>query len=308
MKKTTLTIGVPAFNEELNIETFLRSLFDQTLENIDLKEVLVYSDASSDKTDTIIQKLSKTFPMIRLIRGKSRKGKYFRVNELFKINTSDVLIILDADIALARKNFFETMVTTLISDKKAVMLAGHVELIRPSGFVAKIIHTSFVLGDFMRLSVPGYDIAENFHGAATAYKKDFLKNIHIPTNLSDPHLYIYLSAKKINGFRYSEEAIILQNPPTTMKDVNQLMQRSIGKKDSELEKIFGKEMIEQVHIIPRSAKIKGVFKCFLWQPFYTPLALFIAFYLGRIARPEKVDASPIWEINTSTKKQITYEH
>jgi glycosyltransferase involved in cell wall biosynthesis len=217
MKKTTLTIGIPAFNEELNIETFLRSLFDQTLKNIDLKEVLVYSDASSDKTDTIIQKLSKTFPLITLIQGKSRKGKYFRVNELFKKNTSDVLIILDADIALARKDFLEIMITTLVADKKAVMLAGHVELIRPSGFVPKIIHTSFVLGDFMRLSVPGYDIAENFHGAATAYKKDFLKNITIPTNLSDPHLYIYLSAKKINGFRYSTDAIILQNPPTTIK-------------------------------------------------------------------------------------------
>src|ERR1700722_18969896 len=114
MKKITLTIGVPAFNEELNIEVFLRSLFDQELQTIDLREVIVYSDASSDKTDTIIHKLSKTFPLITLIRGKSRKGKYFRVNELFKKNTSDVLIILDADIALARKDFLETMVTTLV--------------------------------------------------------------------------------------------------------------------------------------------------------------------------------------------------
>jgi glycosyltransferase involved in cell wall biosynthesis len=307
MKKTTLTIGIPAFNEELNIETFLRSLFDQTFKNIDLKEVLVYSDASSDKTDSIIHKLNETFPLITLIRGKSRKGKYFRVNELFKKNTSDVLIILDADIALARKDFLETMVSKLVMDKKAVMLAGHVKLIRPDGFVAKVIHTSFVLGDFMRLSVPGYDVAENFHGAATAYKKEFLKNVNIPSNLSDPHLYIYLSAKKVNGFRYSPKAIILQNPPSTIKDVNQVMQRSIGKEDLELEKIFGKGMIEQVHTIPRSAKIKGIIKCFLWQPFYTPLAMLIAFYLGRIARPEKVDTSPIWEINTSTKKQIPYE-
>src|SRR5882757_1314182 len=100
MKKITLTIGIPAFNEEKNIENFLLSLFKQKLQKVKLDKILVYSDCSSDKTNEIVKKLSKKYPIIMLIEGKSRKGKYFRVNQMFALNKSDVLILLDADIAL----------------------------------------------------------------------------------------------------------------------------------------------------------------------------------------------------------------
>ncbi|HSW88591.1 MAG TPA: glycosyltransferase [Candidatus Saccharimonadales bacterium] len=306
MKKITVTVGIPAFNEELNIEAFLLSVIDQNAQKIAFKEIYIYSDASSDKTDEIVERLAKKYSIIKLIKGKTRKGKYFRVNQLFALCKTDVLIILDADIALKKKDFLETLAQALISDEKAAMMAAHVELIRPQGFIAKVLHASFILGDFMRWSLPGYDIAENFHGAATAYKKSFLKTIAIPTNLSDPHLYIYLWAKKSNGFRYCPQAVISQYAPSTIADVKQLMERSIGKRDPELEKIFGEAMIRQVHFIPKSAKIKGVIKCFLWNPIYAPLAIIISFYLGRMVHPDKVNNSPIWEINKSTKKRMSY--
>jgi glycosyltransferase involved in cell wall biosynthesis len=306
MKKTTVTIGIPAYNEEQNIEAFLRSIGNQKIAHFVLTEVLVYSDASSDNTNLLVRNVARKNPRIKLIKGTSRKGKYFRVNELFARNKSDVLVILDADIAMKSADFLDKLVTALISDRNAVMTAAQVELIKPASFTARVLYTSFVLSDMMRLSVPGYDIAPNFHGAATAYKKNFIKNLAIPSDVIDPHLYIYLSAKKSNGFRYCPEAVILQNPPSTIKDVKQLMQRSIGKKDAILEKIFGKDTIQAVHYIPRRAKFTGVWKCFLQEPVYTPIAMLVSFYLGKLVHVKKIDNSPIWEINTSTKKKIAY--
>lgn len=306
MKKTTLTIGVPAYNEELNIEEFLVSLLDQKLKKTILKEILVYSDASSDNTNKIVAKLAKKYPVIKLIKGTSRKGKYFRVNELFTRSKTDVLVILDADIAMEGNHFLEKLVTALIADKKALMVAAHVDLVRPKGFIAKVLYTTFVIGDYMRFSVPGYDIAPNFHGAATAYRNTFIKTLSIPTNTTDPHLYIYLAAKKRNGFRYCRNAVILQNAPITVHDVKQLMHRSIGKEDAVLEKMFGHEMIKEVHRIPRRAKVQGVLTSFLQEPFFTPLALLVSFYLGRMVHIKNIDKSPIWEINKSTKKPIHY--
>ena len=306
MKKTKVTIGIPAYNEEQNIENVLLSLMQQKTNTISLEKIIVNSDSSSDKTNAIVKRLNKKYPAITLIENKDRKGKYFRVNQLFHTSKSEVLVILDADIALKGENFLETLVTSLVKDKKSVMTAAHVEFIRPKEFFAKVIHATFVFGDFMRLSVPGYDIAANFHGAATAYKKSFIQKVNIPTNLSDPHIYIYYMARKVKGFRYCSEAVILQNPPLTMKDIKQLMQRSIGKEDKELERIFGKEMLQNANIIPVKAKIIGLIKCFLWQPFYTPLAVIMNYYFAKFARPEKVDKSPIWEINASTKKPIIY--
>lgn len=306
MKKITITIGIPAFNEGQNIGNVLQSIMEQQANTISLQKIIINSDASSDKTNTIVNKLKKKYPLITLIENKQRKGKYFRVNELFHKAKSDVLVILDADIALKGKDFLETLVNPLVADKNAVMMAAHVELIRPDGFFAKIIHTTFVLGDFMRLSVPGYDIAANFHGAATAYKTAFVNKITIPTNLSDPHVYIYLAARKLKGFRYCPDAVILQLPPTTIKDVKQVMQRTIGKEDAKLVKIFGKKMIQESNIISLKAKLIGLLKCFLWKPFYTPFAVVMNYYFAKFARPEKIDKSPIWEINSSTKKPIAY--
>lgn len=308
MKKIPVTIGIPAYNEEQNIEYFLRSIFKQKVKNTEIIEILVYSDASSDKTNEIVNKLSTVFHKINLIIGAERKGKYYRVNELFKKAKGDVLVIFDADIAFDGKDVIETLVTSLVKEPDAVMLASHVKLVRPNQFWPKILHTTFVLGDLIRLSVPGYDIAANFHGAATAYKKSFIKTIDIPENLSDPHLYIYLSAKKLKGFRYCPQAAILQVPPSTMKDVTQLMKRSIGKKDIKLEKIFGRKILEESNTITTQNKISGLWKCFLWKPGYTPIAVFMNFYLARLALKQKKDSSPIWDVNSSTKKKLTYEN
>lgn len=304
--KITVTIGIPAFNEEQNIELFLHSLVKQKLNSIILQKIFVNSDASTDKTNEIVKKVAKEYNNISLIENKTRKGKYFRVNELFQKNKSEVIIIVDADIAIVGNDFIETLTKALVSDPQAKMMVAHNILIRPKGFIAKVLHTHFVLNDFIRLSASDFQNAENFYGSATAYREDFARSLHIPTNLLDPHLYIYLSAKKLDGFRYCRKAEVLQYAPATIKDLKQLLNRTIGKRDKMLEKLFGENKITQSHYVSTRQKIIGTLKCFLWRPFYTPFAILLSIYLGRFARIKKVNTSPIWEINTSTKKAISY--
>lgn len=306
MKKITVTVGIPAYNEEQNIEAFLRSIIAQKLQRVVLKKIFVYSDASSDRTNTIINKLTKTYPIITLIKGTARKGKYFRVNELFHRNTSDILIILDADIALDGNFFIETLATALDADPEALLGVAHNILLPSDGFIARILYAHFSLWDFIRTSSPRIDIAENYYGSATAYRKSFTSSVNIPSSISDPHFFIFLSAKKRNGFRYYMQAKILQYPPSTISDMKKLLNRSIGKRDKTLEKMFGKQLIQESLFIPTRAKIIGVWKCFLWNPLYTPLAILISFYLGRMVHPKNVDNSPLWEINKSTKKPMAY--
>lgn len=305
-KMITVSIGIPAYNEAANIKNMLEALLAQKQKSFVVKDITVISDASSDATDMIVTRMQKQSSVIKLLKKKQRKGKYFRVNQLFHLCKSDVQIILDADLAPVGDEFLEKLVTSLIADKSALMISAHAKLVQPDGFIARILHSNFILFDYMRLSVPNYDNAANFHGAATAYRGSFVRTVTIPEGLLDPHLYIYLCAKKQNGFRYSMDAVVLQNPPTTIHDVKQLMGRSIGKKDTVLEKMFGKEMIEQAHFIPKRAKYIGIMKSFMHQPFYTPLAIFISIYLGRVAHPHNVDKSPIWAINTSTKRPLRY--
>jgi glycosyltransferase involved in cell wall biosynthesis len=306
MKKITVTIGIPAYNEAHNIAYLLNAIFTQQLHMVTIKEILVYSDASTDKTNHIVTTLAKKYPNIRLLVGKKRRGKYFRVNELFALCKTEILVLLDADIALNDKDFIEALVTALAKDKKAVMMVSQVKYMQPKGFMANIIYTSFVLEAFISMSVPGFDISENFHGAATAYRNSFVKTIAMPVGLIDPHLYIYLSARKVKGFRMHPDAIILQYIPTTIKDVKQLMQRSIGKKDPIILASFDEKFIRKARYIAKRYKIIGIWKCFLWNPFYTPFALMVRLYFGKLVKIKKIDKTPIWKINSTTKKRFSY--
>lgn len=304
--KPSLSVSIPAYNEETNISNIINAVLAQKRGKFNLKEILVYSDASTDKTHKIVVNLTKKNRIVKLIKGKKRMGKYFRLAQSFKKFKSDYLIILDADTGLVGKDFLEKLVNILITDKNADMVAAHNILLRHDNFVGKIIHAHLMIWDYIRLSIPRYDSGLNFFGSATAYRGSFARSITMPAGLLDPHLFIYLTAKKTNGFRYCHDAKVVQWSISTIDDLKKLLNRTIGKKDEKLEKIFGKD-VKKIYFVPVKYKIKGLLKAFRYQPFYTLLSLILHLYITKIFRSGNTNKSPVWDIISSTKKPISYE-
>jgi glycosyltransferase involved in cell wall biosynthesis len=303
-QKCTVSIAIPAYNEEANIESILHAILLQKQKKFILKEIIVYSDGSTDKTEEKITSLGKKNPFITLIKGKKRKGKYFRINQIFKKCKSDILIVLDADIGLVGDYFLEKLVNALLSDPKAEMVSAHNVLLHPDTFIGKIIYAELMIWEYVRLSIPSRDNALNFFGSATAYRGSFARSLRIPNDLLDPHLYIYLQAKKTNGFRYCRTAEVLQWSISTISDLKKLLRRTIGKKDVKLEKIFGTQT-EEIFYIPKRYKLLGLLKAFKIQPSYTFLAILLDIYITKILHSDNVNNTPIWDILESTKKIIT---
>lgn len=301
--KPGLTIAIPAFNEEANIENIIKKLLLQKQKNYELKEIIIYSDASTDKTNEMVKTLSDKYPLVKLIIGKERKGKYFRINELFQINTSSIILIIDADVGIVGNNFIEELVNTLESGAGAQMVAAHNVLLPPKNFIGKIIYANFMIWEHIRLNLPNNDSALNFLGSATAYKKSFSKTVRIPDDLLDPHLFIYLKAKKIKGFRYCMDAIVLQRAISTLADLNKLLSRTIGKQDKYLENTFGRDF-KNAYRIPFQYKLIGFLKAFISQPLYTMLAVILNIYIIKIKPPQNINKTPVWDIVHSTKKPI----
>ena len=59
--KPTVTVAISAYNEEGNINYFLKSVIKQKIKNFTLKKILVISDGSTDKT---VMKMEPTFSSI----------------------------------------------------------------------------------------------------------------------------------------------------------------------------------------------------------------------------------------------------
>ncbi len=93
---------VPARDEERNIEACLHAIFAA---DVELEEVIVYDDQSSDSTVEIVQRLCQRYAKLRLIRGGplpgGRVGKPHACHQLALASRAEVLLFVDADTVLA---------------------------------------------------------------------------------------------------------------------------------------------------------------------------------------------------------------
>jgi len=94
-----VSILVPARDEEINIESCLRSLLAQDYPAF---EVLVLDDASSDQTPRILQGLAAESPRLRVLIGQplpeSWLGKHWACHQLVEAARGEILLFTDADV------------------------------------------------------------------------------------------------------------------------------------------------------------------------------------------------------------------
>ena len=92
-----LAILVPAYNEEASITGTLESLLALDYP-VHRREVVVMSDASSDRTDEIVRGFESRG--VRLVRMQARKGKSAAENRTLPLVTCDIVVNTDATIRI----------------------------------------------------------------------------------------------------------------------------------------------------------------------------------------------------------------
>ncbi len=91
----TLSIVIPAFNEDRYIGILLERVRDVDLTPLGLqKEVIVVDDCSADRTGAVVS----GFPEVRLHRQAVNAGKGAAVRQGIAMASGDLLIIQDADL------------------------------------------------------------------------------------------------------------------------------------------------------------------------------------------------------------------
>src|SRR6185437_12418364 len=112
MKKQTVTIALSAYNEESNIKNFLLSLLVQKEEGFLLKNIIVISDGSTDSTVKIAKSVKSK--KIQIIDSKIRMGKSVRLNAIYRMLDTDILVQSDADIILKGPNVLRNIIKPLL--------------------------------------------------------------------------------------------------------------------------------------------------------------------------------------------------
>jgi len=133
-KKITVSVSIPAYNEEKTIAKLLRSVLEQPTNGFVLKEIIVNTSGSTDNTDAKVQTLMRVDSRIKLISGAEREGKAAALNSILRDVKGDVVIFMDGDIVLEKQAFSTLVQPFLLNDKVGVCSGNTMPLQAENGF------------------------------------------------------------------------------------------------------------------------------------------------------------------------------
>lgn len=303
MKKITLTIGIPAHNEEANIGMLIQSIIEQSSLTYKLEKIIVICDGCTDNTGNVVKKMSKKYPLIELLEDRKRKGKMARLNKLYRMNQSEILITLDGDVVLKGKESLDNAVKLFRNDPGALCIAFHQVPIREKTFVAKVLYAAHRLWEEIRISVDNGNHIHNLQGAGTGLRKSFAKSVIYPKTLTTDQVYLAYLALKKDGFRYGHNSVIVYRPVATFSDFVLQGSRSVFLDQKTLADHFGNGVYE-LFKIPTKNKIFGLMRCLKNDPFYTILSIILQIYLRFFPAVEEGSLRGLWKMAVSTKMAI----
>jgi len=92
-----LSVIIPAYNEEKNIEKTIRSIFGYLKDKNIEHEIIVATDGSKDKTNDIIRSLISEMPTLQLLDYGTNHGKGYAVKQGMLKASGDLRLFTDAD-------------------------------------------------------------------------------------------------------------------------------------------------------------------------------------------------------------------
>jgi glycosyltransferase involved in cell wall biosynthesis len=93
-----LSIVIPLFNEEMNVEPLLAELFDVLRHQSRTFEVIAVDDASRDGTFAALAKIGRREPLLRLIRFRRNSGQTAALAAGIEASRGAVIVPMDGDL------------------------------------------------------------------------------------------------------------------------------------------------------------------------------------------------------------------
>jgi glycosyltransferase involved in cell wall biosynthesis len=270
--KKTVTIGIPAYNEEKNIRSLLMSLVLQKGNNFILEKIIVACDGCTDSTANIVSQLSKKYSKIYLINDGKRLGKNVRLNNFYKHLKSSIFIAIDADVRI-KSNRVISEIVQAFNDENVMLAGGQVIPLPPKTFIGRAIATQEYFWSHVKTNINNGNNVHTHTGPFSAAGKQFIKKIKIPLNIPDDHFLYFKTIQKGYQYRYVKHAKVYIEIPQNFNDYMHQSTRFLTSADN-VKTYFG-DFTEQYYHVSRFTKIKSYIITFIKYPFHLPIALIL---------------------------------
>jgi biofilm PGA synthesis N-glycosyltransferase PgaC len=298
---STITIGIPAYNEEANIGVLVDALLKQKTTGYTISKIIICSDGSNDNTKKIVSGYKDK--RIVFVDNKSRKGQAFRQNQIIEMANTDVLVLLNADILLVGKTFIDELIKPILS-KTADLTSSSLGTTKPSTYLGSVFNMSFQVRNELFDIYQGGNNLYTCHGAARAFSKSFYRNFRFQDSVAED-AYSYLSCLDLGHvYSYCPNAKALIKWPDNIKDHYNQSVRFFRSKGV-LARRFSAELISSAYSLPNLLVVKQLIKFFFRNPFYAATYVCIYLMIDIMTRLSKSESNNnVWVISQSSKKLI----
>jgi glycosyltransferase involved in cell wall biosynthesis len=299
--KLTLTVGIPAYNEEANIKRLIRSILAQKSKNYNLEKVIIISDGSTDKTNNIVNKISKKNRKVYLIDNRVRTGKTKKINDFFRLSKSDLLVMIDADNLLVGKSVLDEIAYAYKIDKKIGLVALCDIPYDPDGLFESIVNAASYLWKDIRENYKDGKSIHNIHGCAYALSRQFYKNLTIPADVFNDDEYLYMvSRKHKKDFIHLCQAKTYFQLPKNLTDFIAQSARFANSREKTF-KYFGNKAKKEF-MIPKAFKMKRFINNLITDPFNLASSIFLQILVTLFKNEYEMNYSVgYWNTIKSTK-------
>lgn len=297
MKKPTVTIGIPAFNEEANIAQLLEALCKQDQSAFDLERIVVISDNSTDKTALRAGTVNKK--MVKVIENRKRQGKSQILNQLMQTTQSDIFVQVDADVLIKDSRMLLKLIAP-ITRKEADLTSAQVKEYWTHSKLEQILKISMLMKKEIFGSVNNGNNIFTCHGRARAFSRRLYKKMYFDPNIvaEDAFSYLFAVSNKFT-YKYAKNAYIYYKLPSNIADHQKQSVRFFNSY-KQLEKIFGQSLLKKECELPKLPLLKKMGKYFAKYPISMTLYVGILIFMKFKAR-KKMKNEAKWSTATSSK-------
>ncbi len=293
----SVTVGIPAYNEEANIGYLLQDVLKQKTSGFTLEKIIVVSDGSTDNTATIVQAASDN--RVILIDDGERHGQAMRQNNIIAQTDTDILVLLNADILLPDEQYLGLLIAPLITGQ-ADFTGGNTDAIVPQNFFERIL---WVSDRWKRHMTERWRQGNNVYtckGAARAFSRAYYQKIIFPKSIGEDAYSYFFGVTNHFRYQYVPEALAWMKLPDFFKDHAKQSLRFRQSKKA-LAARFGEQFIERQYQIPCRHLIGSGLVFFFKYPL--PFLGYLTVYAITVcqsffSRP----ISDTWNMSTSSKK------
>lgn len=296
-RKISISIGIPAYNEEANIDFLLATLINQQEISFKMQEIIVVSDGSTDATDILVRKVKD--PRVKLLRNEKRIGLNQSQNRIVTQAKSDILVLLDADILPQGPLFLKNLVTPLIQ-KNVDLVSAKLLSLRLRSLYGRILANAYEMKRYLYTHLPQQPNVYLCHGSVRAFSRRLYKEIHWPDDVpEDSYLFFYARTHGFT-FEFCPDAQVFFQTPTNLRDhLKQNTRFKLGV--SQLGNYFDLSLIRNHYHIPFTNLLTAIVKYTREKPFSIPMYLCLMF-LFKLVRLPKIKHHSIYEVSKSSKK------